>query len=106
MGSVANGAGSLGGGAPSEYLFVRQLPRHSITAVDVNVLPVTNYSSHLTVKEGEDGGSLIEWRGAFYRGDPLGDPPPELNDEAAIAAVIDVYSAGLAALAEEFGAAN
>ena len=35
VGSVANGAGSLRGGAPSEYLFVRQLPRHSITAVDV-----------------------------------------------------------------------
>ena len=27
--------GVCGGGAPSEYLFVRQLPRHSITAVDV-----------------------------------------------------------------------
>ena len=37
---------------------------YRITEVDVNVLPVTNYSSHLTVKDGENGGSLIEWRGA------------------------------------------
>ncbi|MAC82415.1 MAG: hypothetical protein CML66_30680 [Rhodobacteraceae bacterium] len=79
---------------------------YRITEVDVQVLPVTNYSSHLTVKDGENGGSVIEWRGAFYRGDPLGDPPPELNDEAAIKAVTDIYKAGLEALAGEFGAAN
>ena len=52
------------------------------------------------------GGSLIEWRGAFYRGYPNNDPPPELNDEAAIAAVTGVYQAGLDALTEEFGAVN
>lgn len=79
---------------------------YRITEVDVNVLPVNNYSSHLTVKDGENGGALIEWRGAFYRGYPNNDPPPELNDEAAIAAVTAVYKAGLEALAAEFGAAN
>ena len=79
---------------------------YRITEVDVAVLPVTNYSSHLTVKDGANGGALIEWRGAFYRGYPNNDPPPELNDEAAIAAVSAVYRAGLDALAAEFGAAN
>ena len=75
---------------------------YRITAVDVAVLPVTNYSSHLTVKD--DGGmALVEWRGAFYRGYPNNDPPPEQNDEAAIAAVTGVYQAGLDALAERFG---
>lgn len=75
---------------------------YRITDVLVEVLPVTNYSSHLTVKPADGGGSLVEWRGAFYRGYPNNDPPPELNDEAAIAAVTGVYQAGLEALAARF----
>lgn len=77
---------------------------YRITDVKVEVLPVTNYSSHLTVKPRAGGGSLIEWRGAFYRGYPNNDPPPELNDEAAIKAATAVYEAGLDALVERFGA--
>lgn len=76
---------------------------YRITEVAVEVLPVTNYSSHLTVKPGMDGGSVVEWRGAFYRGYPNNDPPAELNDEAAIAAVSGVYQAGLDALVARFG---
>jgi carbon monoxide dehydrogenase subunit G len=79
---------------------------YRITSVKVETLPVTNYSSHLTVKPGEDGGSLVEWRGAFYRGYPNNDPPEDLNDEAAKAAVTAVYEAGLAAVAEKFAAGN
>jgi Polyketide cyclase / dehydrase and lipid transport len=75
---------------------------YRITAVDVAVLPVTNYSSHLTVKD--DGGkAIVEWRGAFYRGFPNNDPPANLSDEAAVAAVTGVYQAGLDALAVKFG---
>ena len=77
---------------------------YRITEVAVEVLPVTNYSSHLTVKPLDGGGSLVEWRGAFYRGYPNNDPPPELNDEAAISAVTGVYQAGLDALVDRFGA--
>lgn len=79
---------------------------YRITEVLVEVLPVTNYSSHLTVKPTDAGGSLIEWRGAFYRGYPNNDPPENLNDEAAVAAVTGVYQAGLDALTARFGAAN
>jgi hypothetical protein len=75
-----------------------------ITEVAVEVLPVTNYSSHLTVKPRDGGGSVIEWRGAFYRGYPNNDPPENLNDEAAVAAVTGVYQAGLDALVKRFGA--
>ena len=77
---------------------------YRITDVLVDVLPVTNYSSHLTVKPRAGGGSVIEWRGAFYRGFPNNDPPENLNDEAAVAAVTGVYQAGLDALVEKFGA--
>jgi hypothetical protein len=72
---------------------------YRINAVDVKVLPVTNYSSTLTVSPGADGkGSLVEWGGAFYRGYPNNDPPPELSDEAAVKAVSGLYRTGLEAL--------
>jgi hypothetical protein len=68
---------------------------YRIDKVDVKVLPVNNYSSTITVLPGEGGKSRVEWRGAFYRGYPNNDPPPELNDEAALKAVGKVYRAGL-----------
>ncbi|MEM8728674.1 MAG: SRPBCC family protein [Pseudomonadota bacterium] len=77
---------------------------YRITEVSVDVLPVTNYSSHLTVKPRDGGGSIVEWRGAFYRGYPNNDPPENLNDAAAVAAVTGVYEAGLDALVARFGA--
>jgi hypothetical protein len=72
-----------------------------IDAPAAKVLPVTNYSSHLTVKPMGDNKSMVEWRGAFYRGYPNNDPPPELNEEAAIKAVSGVYRAGLDHLKKE-----
>ncbi len=102
--------GQEGGPTVSEVLYKYDAAKMSysyrITEVAVETLPVTNYSSHLTVKPAEGGGSQIEWRGAFYRGYPNNDPPPELSDEAAVAAVTALYQAGLDALAERFGALN
>ena len=64
--------------------------------VDVKVLPVTNYSSYLTVKPGKTPETAtVEWRAAFYRGDPNGNPPPDLNDAAAIKAVTEFAQKGL-----------
>lgn len=71
--------------------------RYSYRAKDGGALPVTNYTSTITVKA-EGGGSVVEWRGAFYRGFPNNDPPPDQNDEAAVAAITGVYKAGLANL--------
>ena len=71
---------------------------YRIVVVDVKVLPVTNYSSTITVTPATGDRSVVEWRGAFYRGYPNNDPPPELNDDAAIAAVTAVYHTGLEAL--------
>ncbi len=79
---------------------------YRITEVDVNVLPVTNYSSHLTVKDGANGGALVEWRGAFYRGFPNNDPPENLNDAAAVAGVKGVYRSGLDALKKQMEGSN
>ncbi len=64
---------------------------------DVKILPVTNYSS--TIRVASNGsGSTVTWKAGFYRGYPNNDPPKELNDEAAVAAVTGVYKAGLANL--------
>ena len=70
---------------------------YRIEKVDVKVLPVNNYSSTITVSEA-GGKSTVEWRGAFYRGYLNNEPPPELNDEAAVKAVSGVYRGGLDAL--------
>jgi len=98
--------GEEGGPTISEILYKYSDEKRSysyrITAVEVSVLPVTNYSSHLTVTPNENGGSHIEWKGAFYRGYPNNDPPEDLNDAAAIAAVSAVYQAGLDALESRF----
>ncbi|MEO0424384.1 MAG: SRPBCC family protein [Pseudomonadota bacterium] len=67
---------------------------------DVNVLPVSNYSSTLSVRANDAGGSTVTWRGAFYRGFMNNDPPENLNDEAAVKAVSGLYQAGLAGLKE------
>lgn len=79
--------------------------KYMITEVDTAVLPVTNYSSTLMVKD-KDGQAEVTWKGGFYRGFPNNDPPAELNDDAAIAGVDGIYQAGLDALAERFGKAE
>ena len=71
---------------------------YRISHVDVKVLPVTNYSSWLSLKPGEGAKCTVEWKGAFYRGYPNNDPPPDLNDDTAVAAMTGVYKAGLGAL--------
>lgn len=87
------------GGALTETLeaYDATKMRYSYRAKDGGALPVTNYTSTITVKP-EGGGSVVEWRGAFYRGYPNNDPPPDQNDEAAVAAITGVYKSGLASL--------
>jgi len=66
---------------------------------DPGPVPVNNYTSTLSVKPVEgSSGSIVEWRGAFYRAYTNNDPPPDKNDEAAIKAVTDIYQSGLANL--------
>jgi hypothetical protein len=95
---------TLQGGGTIDEVIAKYEPEkfslmYRINAVDVKVLPVTNYSSWLTVSPLDDGKrSKVEWRGAFYRGYPNNDPPPEMNDEAAVKAVTGIYKAGLEGL--------
>ena len=70
----------------------------SYRAKDGGGLPVSNYASTIQVKPGESGGSVVEWRGSFYRAFTNNNPPPGQDDEAAIKAITDVYKGGLANL--------
>ncbi len=73
--------------------------KFSYRAKDGGALPVSNYTSTLSVKPGEAAGTTtVEWRGAFYRAYPNNNPPPEQNDEAAVKAITGVYQGGLANL--------
>lgn len=72
--------------------------KFSYRAKDGGALPVSNYSSTLSVKAGDGGTAVVEWRGAFYRAYPNNDPPPDKNDEAAVKAITGVYQSGLANL--------
>lgn len=88
-----------GGGALTETLerYNADGKSYGYRATDGGALPVTNYTSTITVS-GDGAKSTVEWRGAFYRGFPNNDPPPDQNDEAAVRAVTGVYQSGLANL--------
>ncbi len=61
---------------------------------DVNILPVTNYAATISVKADGDG-SLVTWKGGFYRGHPNYDPPEDQNDETAINTITEIYQLSL-----------
>ena len=71
--------------------------KYSYRAKDGGALPVTNYTSTITVTANGNQ-SVVEWRGAFYRGHPGNEPPPEQKDDAAVKAITGVYQSGLANL--------
>ena len=71
---------------------------YRIINVDVDVLPVSNYSSWVMVKAKDKNTSEVIWKGAFYRGYPNNDPPEALSDKAAKKAITKMYQSGLNAL--------
>lgn len=68
---------------------------HASQEVKVPVLPVANYSGSIEVKKKGDNAAEVIWKGAFYRAYMNNNPPPEMNEEAAIRAVTDFYRSGL-----------
>lgn len=72
--------------------------RYRMKAPNLKVLPVNNYSSSISVMADGPSRSKVNWKGAFYRGYMNNDPPPELNDDAAVKAVSGLYQASLSNL--------
>lgn len=67
----------------------------------IPVLPVNNYAATLSVKA-KGNGSEVKWVATYYRAYMNNNPPAELNEEAADAAVSSVLGDGLAALQKKF----
>ncbi len=61
---------------------------------DPGPVPVNNFSAQISVSANGNG-SVVRWRGAFYRAYLNNDPPPEQNDEAAVKAVTGIFKGGL-----------
>jgi hypothetical protein len=78
-----------------DYQPAKRSLAYRIERVDPKVLPVTDYSSWISVAQYREGSSLVTWKGVFSRADPSSDSPPDRNDQAANDAVTGVYKAGL-----------
>lgn len=65
---------------------------------DVKRLPAVNFTTIATLRPAGGGKTLVEWKARFYRGFPNPNPPPELNDDVAIAAVTALLKGYIAAL--------
>jgi carbon monoxide dehydrogenase subunit G len=61
------------------------------TAQDGGALPVSKYKSTITVKPVDGGGSLVEWKGVFFRADASEHPAAGKDDEAAGNTIKSVY---------------
>ena len=75
---------------PTEHKFF-----YRISQVDTAVVPINNYSAWIILNETAKGYTEVIWKGEFYRGHLDNNPPPNLNDKAAIAAITGIYVSGL-----------
>nr|WP_083656694.1 SRPBCC family protein [Mongoliimonas terrestris] len=74
---------------------------YRLSTENLKALPVSFYTAKMTVSRPEGGASCrVDWEGRFYRGDTTNEPPPELNDEAAVTAMTDFFKVGLTGLKE------
>ena len=77
------------------YNAEKMMYKTSITEVDIKSFPVSTYTANISVKGNDDGTSTVLWKAAFYRAFLNNDPPPELNEAAAIKAVTEFFQSGL-----------
>lgn len=70
---------------------------YRLSTENVEALPVSFYTSTIEVKPAA-GGSEVAWSARFYRADTTNEPPENLNDEAAVAAMNDYITQGLKGL--------
>lgn len=95
----------LGNGQPLQEKLVKHLPesmtlQYVLLEPNPDALPINTLGTTLSVRTADGGGSVVEWKAAFYRSFPGPTPPPELSDEAAVAAVTRIVEAGLTRMKE------
>jgi polyketide cyclase/dehydrase/lipid transport protein len=74
--------------------------KHAGKDEDIPTLPVENYASEISVED-KGGKAEVEWVATYYRAYVNNNPPAELNEEAADAAVKLVLTSGLEALSKK-----
>jgi mxaD protein len=65
---------------------------------NLEALPISSYSTTFVITPAAGGGSEVHWYGRLYRGDTGNEPPENLNDDAARAAMSDFLHVGLQGL--------
>jgi mxaD protein len=85
-----------GGGTIKEKLLEFDATGHRFRySIIEGVLPVSHYTSTLTVTSLAGDKTLVTWSGRFKRKNPADDPPDNESDKAAVEAISGVYAAGL-----------
>lgn len=62
---------------------------------ELKAYPITTHGLTITVSDNGKGGSIVNWKGAFYRSYQGPTPPHELSDEYATEKLTEFYRAGL-----------
>jgi mxaD protein len=84
------------GGTIKEKLLGFTPAAHSFRyAILEGVLPVTSYTSIVTVKSAGKGKSLVTWSGKFKRKNVADNPGDNENDKTAVDTITSVYQGGL-----------
>ena len=84
------------GGTIKEKLLAFNGPAHKFRySILEGVLPVSDYTSSLTVTSDGKGMSKGTWSGRFHRKNPGDSPADNENDKTAVDAITGVYRAGL-----------
>lgn len=79
----------------ARYFPDRRKFQYMMTEPNPDAFPINTHGTGITVKDNGSGGSLVEWKGAFYRAYPGPNPPPELSDEAGHKKLTEFYRSGL-----------
>ena len=67
---------------------------HAGKEENVPVVPVDNYSATITV-EAQGAASSVHWKAGYYRAYTNNDPPEEMNEATANAAIKGIFTTGL-----------
>ncbi len=62
---------------------------------NTKAMPINTHGATLMIKPGDSGGSIVTWKGAFYRSFPGPNPPPDQTDEAGKKIITELYKSGL-----------
>jgi uncharacterized protein YndB with AHSA1/START domain len=62
---------------------------------ELKAYPITTHSLTITITDNGKGGSILKWKGAFYRSYQGPTPPPELSDEYATEKLTVFYQTGM-----------